>query len=102
MAEVGRRLWRATSPTLLRARAAWMPGAVSAQGLSISRNGDNTASLGSLFLCSITLFLSLNYVLTVLNGIDGMVKLWSLSLLSLLYTTSFLLTSKWQSYVLSI
>lgn len=52
MAEVGRDLWRSFSPTPLPSRVTRI---MSRQVLSISREGNSTASVGNLFQCSVTL-----------------------------------------------
>lgn len=75
-----------------------MPRALSSWALNASPSGNCTAFLDSVFLCQITLFLSL----TVANRIDGIVKLWGLSLLSLLHTSWVLIASKWQLSVFKL
>ena len=57
MVRVGRALWGSPSPPPCRSRVTQsrMPRTTSRRGLNISREGDSTASLGSLFQGSVTL-----------------------------------------------
>lgn len=57
MVEVGRESWRSSSPTSLTSRVTYsiLHRITSNRVLNISRDGDSTASLSSLFQCSVTL-----------------------------------------------